>query len=399
MLVDDGNIWSADEGTTRKAGLTPLRSSLPNRPYSAYASPRLSALTARPSRPSRTTPTPSQPASARTPATAFVRTAPESFRKKLIPLPNEHHTKPASTHTYVAQAGVREGAQLLHASKPVQAMLSREASPIAATSSKALQGEMRDRRYPRQGPSTNGTGGPIDVFDLIDDSEHSNEMFDSEEVPPTMVEAAAAFESRHQLLSRQAEIAMFALQRDLTSKTKVGMLQSLTEDVRRNRLFAKEHYNPYEISSSPRRREPCTPAANKTKWKLQDSCFAPRTRFGNTKVGAPQCEYVDQARHAVLTLSCLNPQDWWETVNGFEIMFDADWEMARKGHGLENWIFQSERQGPMRRRANLERFAAAPVRPRTERLRCPGSKRCSLVSRHLYLRFAETSTAARWHSL
>lgn len=161
-----------------------------------------------------------------------------------------------------------------------------------------------------------------DVFDIIDDAAHALALSEADEIPLPVREAAAAFERRHHTRSRMADAALLAVRGDLTSQTKTNALETLTDEVRRNRFFLTESYDPF-VSVQPRKsreeieREKAVAAivagraaGRKDKFSAGSSTFAERVRLGNTR-------------------------DLFETLEGFEAMFATDWEMARKGHGLE----------------------------------------------------------------
>ena len=130
-----------------------------------------------------------------------------------------------------------------------------------------------------------------------------------------MLDAAEAFEGRHHGLVLQADAAMLAVRADVTSRLKAHCLDIVTEDVGRNRLFVLEKYDPF---GPPFERKMIKPRfLRRKKWRVADSCWAPRAREGNSK-------------------------DFLETEEGLSRMFRIDWEFAIRGHGLEKWIIKND---------------------------------------------------------
>jgi hypothetical protein len=142
---------------------------------------------------------------------------------------------------------------------------------------------MSSSRHILEGSASKGDAPPVgreEVFGVLDNSAHALNIASADDAPQIVVEAAGAFENRHHARARRADAALLALRRDLTSHSKASAFEALTENVRRNRFFMIDRYDPFQ----PVVRESRARVSRKTKWRLQDSCFAPRARAGNTKV-------------------------------------------------------------------------------------------------------------------
>ena len=125
-------------------------------------------------------------------------------------------------------------------------------------------------------------------------------------------EAARDFDMRHMRYSGGALRAMATIKYDKSQETSSAFRKGMVE-VLRNRFVTREMYDPF--SASPPRRD-FPPKRHVRRWRLENSIWAPRATFGNSK-------------------------DMYEG-RSLRTLLSIDWRVARMHHQLATFILRTQ---------------------------------------------------------
>lgn len=125
-------------------------------------------------------------------------------------------------------------------------------------------------------------------------------------------EAARDFDMRHMRYSGGALRAMATIKYDKSQETSSAFRKGMVE-VLRNRFVTREMYDPF--SASPPRRD-FPPKRHVRRWRLENSIWAPRATFGNSK-------------------------DLYEG-RSLRTLLSIDWRVARMHHQLATFILRTQ---------------------------------------------------------
>ena len=135
-----------------------------------------------------------------------------------------------------------------------------------------------------------------------------------------VIEAVELFEEKHRVLARTAEKVAASMQIGHRREPSICFRKEYPLSVRAvkwNRLFVAEEYDPFAPAIEYNYKPHVRVRRPRQKWHLDGSVWAPRKRNGNSK-------------------------SYWETKSAMRAVYDADWELARQGHGLEKMIVKCD---------------------------------------------------------
>ena len=126
----------------------------------------------------------------------------------------------------------------------------------------------------------------------------------TEQLPSRVVTAARAFDRRQRARTTRADNVLRRLQGELTWDKASKVYDRQLSEVRRNRYFVPENYDPF---AKPIVRQPRASYVVRTIWTLPTSVWAERPETSNS-------------------------QDFFETSEGLRRMFLLDWQIATESH-------------------------------------------------------------------
>ncbi|KAL1515733.1 hypothetical protein AB1Y20_002349 [Prymnesium parvum] len=150
-----------------------------------------------------------------------------------------------------------------------------------------------------------GWHAPLKPHDLLDEMQLTEDQ-----LPAEVKRAVSSFDARHKRHVTRADALFERLSRELTWERASKRYEQQLSEIRRNRYFVHEVYNPFPASARS------NSFVRRKRWKISDSVWKNRPKSNKS-------------------------DDYFETTSALRQLFMNDWSVAKDSHNLSRFILQS----------------------------------------------------------